>query len=383
MIINLFTPEVQENKFSGGIYCIFKYAQGLVERGHEVNVIASYGSSRPKWIVYNGNFLVPKAPKIKLGRGIKETIKKNVEYFDYLTFKAKSLDIKNLLSDRLLLNNPQVIPKADVSIATAWSTAALVAKVGTGRKYYFMQHYESVFFDDNSYEGLIVESTYHLPLVKIANSTWLKGKIEDYLQNQEIVNLVTNAVDTNVYKCQSSIRKLSMSEKDINIISYGGRGVKWKGFNEMALAMRLVKEELSDWNIQWNVYGESELLPDNNICNYNSLGFLNPNELSEAYCQNDILLSASWYESYPLFPIEAMACGLAVITTKQGTEDYAVDGYNANIVKEKNINSIAEGIKDLIVNSEKRKLYGINGIKTAKEQNWESSVTKMLNVINA
>jgi len=41
------------------------------------------------------------------------------------------------------------------------------------------------------------------------------------------------------------------------------------------------------------------------------------------------------YESFPLFPLEAMACGLAVITTAPGTEDYAVNQENCLVVEPK------------------------------------------------
>uniref|UniRef100_UPI00261C75C6 glycosyltransferase family 4 protein n=1 Tax=Geobacter sp. TaxID=46610 RepID=UPI00261C75C6 len=167
----------------------------------------------------------------------------------------------------------------------------------------------------------------------------------------------------------------------IKVISYGGRGVAWKGFLEMARAMALTRSRLSDRTIEWLVFGDAILPPDNPIAPYIPLGFLKPEALCQAYNKADILLSASWYESFPLFPVEAMACGLAVITTQAGTEDYAFHAETAHIVESRNVESIADGLCKLIVDIDYRNNLASNGEVMAARFTWESSVDTMEKIL--
>jgi glycosyltransferase involved in cell wall biosynthesis len=103
--------------------------------------------------------------------------------------------------------------------------------------------------------------------------------------------------------------------------------------------------------------------------------------LSEEYKKADILLSASWYESFPLFPIEAMACGLAVITTQFGTEEYAVHGKTAEIVQPKNPQSIAEGLIKLVRDEAYRLRLATAGNQASREFHWDRSVERLESIL--
>lgn len=177
-------------------------------------------------------------------------------------------------------------------------------------------------------------------------------------------------------------RKVSRNSKHVKVISYGGRCVVWKGFSEMAEAVAMARGKLPDYNIEWVVYGDAALPPDNAIAPYSPLGFLNPSELCNAYNDADILLSASWYESFPLFPIEAMACGIAVITTQFGTEEYAQHGVSAHVVEPRNPSSISEGLVKLVTDLNYRKSLANNGENTAMAYTWSRSVDTMEDILS-
>ena len=63
------------------------------------------------------------------------------------------------------------LPNADGVVATAWQSADAVAQAPAeaGAKFYFIQHYESLYHGDPR----PVDATYALPLRKIVISTWL------------------------------------------------------------------------------------------------------------------------------------------------------------------------------------------------------------------
>lgn len=383
MRINIFVPGIYNNTVAGGMYCIFKYAQGLLECGHEVTLVAYPWSRKPDWIEYSGEFYNIKWMKQKCSN-LTDYLQNIIYYIDYITFRAKS-PIRRFATIYELSDGQ--IPDADVSLATYWETAYLVNQYGTGKKYYFMQHYEPLFYAPGSVQYIMAKGTYSLPLTKITNSSWLRNKIitHDLLSKQEegTVHQCINAVDLDKYYPQvpGSDYEVRNKEKEISIISYGGRNAVWKGFKDMAIAVRIIREQLPDWRINWNVYGAALLSANNNIAPYNNLGYLKPDQLRQAYQENDILLSASWYESFPLFPIEAMACGLPVITTEPGTEDYAVDNINVIYVIPRNTASIAGGLKKLILDKEIRYKLRENGLKTAQSFKWCKSIENMESII--
>lgn len=141
------------------------------------------------------------------------------------------------------------------------------------------------------------------------------------------------------------------------------------------------KVALPNIEIEWLVYGDALLPSNNEVAEYKHLGFLNPSQLAAAYRDADILLSASWYESFPLFPIEAMACGLPVVTTSFGTEDYAVHAETAEIVYPRNVSSIANGLIKLVQDVGYRDQLAKNGHAKSKEFTWNRSVDTMENIL--
>ena len=68
----------------------------------------------------------------------------------------------------------------------------------------------------------------------------------------------------------------------------------------------------------------------------------------------DIFIHASHFEGLPLPPLEAMACGCAVITTDIGASDYLLDGFNALVVPPKKPAKIAEAVRLLAADGEMR-----------------------------
>jgi glycosyltransferase involved in cell wall biosynthesis len=150
----------------------------------------------------------------------------------------------------------------------------------------------------------------------------------------------------------------------------------------MAEAVRAARASLPDVAIEWNVYGRALLPPDNHITPYTNLGFLNQAELASAYRMNDVLLSASWYESFPLFPIEAMASGLAVITTPLGTEDYAINEENCLVVQPRDVSSIAQAIIRLATDRKLLSRIASAARQVVHSHNWQLAGSKMEEILH-
>ena len=373
MIINFITPKLSRRKFSGGIYCILKHADELAKMGHTVNVIPLYGGKKPGWIQCSATFLINRKPECRQ----KKRYKCLTSSISRLSFGLKSDDLKSAIQ---LDHMNGSIPDGDITIATHWSTVESAYKYGSGKIAHFMQHFEPLMFTDKtSYDYFKCLSTYLLPIEKIANSSWAQNRVSSFLQEiskPSKVLLANNGIDLEKF------RKLNLPlerrhDKHIKVISYSGRGVDWKGFEEMASAVKITRNALPDWEIEWLVYGEDPAKSGSYDTQYINLGFLQTNELVIEYNKCDILLSASWYESFPLFPIESMACGLATITTQPGTEDYGFHEKTVEIVEAKNPESISRGLIKLITNEDYRKMIAEQGYHEAQKFSWNTIGKRM------
>ena len=98
-------------------------------------------------------------------------------------------------------------------------------------------------------------------------------------------------------------------------------------------------------------------------------------ELGRLYRTSDLYISASYYESFSLPPLEAMASATAVITaSNEGVKEYAVDGENCLMFEPGNVKQLIEKTKYLLESVELREKLSEQGLKTAKGYSWGHSV---------
>jgi hypothetical protein len=141
--------------------------------------------------------------------------------------------------------------------------------------------------------------------------------------------------------------------------------------------MEKVYAEFGD-KVQWHVFGYVH--PNLPAANPYAPFTYHPNlpfkELAELYATCDVALCPSWYESFPLPPLEAMAAGTAVVTTQYGTEDYAFEGKNALVVGSRNSDQMAAAVIKLLKDKELRQQLASCGRKTAEGFGWEKAVER-------
>ncbi len=83
-------------------------------------------------------------------------------------------------------------------------------------------------------------------------------------------------------------------------------------------------------------------------------------------------LFPSIYEGFGMPPLEAMACGVPVLTSHEASLPEVV-GDSAVLVDAYNVESIAEGISKLYIDEELRAELSEMGLKQAKKYTWESA----------
>jgi glycosyltransferase involved in cell wall biosynthesis len=95
-----------------------------------------------------------------------------------------------------------------------------------------------------------------------------------------------------------------------------------------------------------------------------------------------MLVMSSHYEGFPMVMIEAMACGLPAVCFdfKCGPRDIITEGENGLVVKDGDIDGLAEAIVKLMKNDELRRKMGANAKKVVETYSEEKVMNKWVNL---
>lgn len=105
-------------------------------------------------------------------------------------------------------------------------------------------------------------------------------------------------------------------------------------------------------------------------------------DIARVYQTSDIFISTSWWEGFGLPPLEAMACGCAVITSKSGgVNEFAVDNSNCLMFEPKNELELTDKLIRLINDKNLRNRLSQEGIKTAERFDWNKSAMQLINIL--
>lgn len=388
-------------RISGGPLAILEYANRLDAKGHTVTVTTNPDSYWPgtnpfPWFNFRGQILyvhdrkTAKTNKLKVRESLvnimpkkweKNIVRliKNITNLDRLLptkkIPLRALPIDWMSSEALIWAGLiEAMPDCDLNIATLWSTAYPVYLSGKGKPVYFMQHYEEIFYPlvpDMMLCKLMSRSSYDLPIFKIANSSWLQKLILE--RHGQLVPFSNNGIELNDF---SPHPKKSCHDGIIRVVTYS-RPEQWKGFADAVAAMRDVIDRYGA-SVEWHVFGyEHPTLPYNNpYAPYKYHPKVIFSDLAVLYATSDICLCPSWYESFPLPPLEAMASATAVVTTEHGTEDYALHEENALVVGARDAKGMAESVQRLIEDPGLRNRLALSGRKTAETFDWRHAVEK-------
>ncbi len=342
---------------TGGIKVIFEYANRLVSCGHKVNVIFP---------------IIP----YRLTQG-----KKNLRYWYYycmaLTINLLGRTYPKWFSKKINFNlksSPWIcnyfIDDADITVATAWPTAQDVAKLNSskGKKFYLIQHYE---IDSGNKDE--VDKSYLLPLNQITTCK-RNAEILFKIFGKKIDNIIPYGVDL----ADFYIDHKKDNEKKRLLLYYDT--YERKGGVDGLAALELLKKEYDNFDIV--IFGREK--PD---CSFDFDFVQQPitqEKLRQLYCSVDIFVYPSRYEGFGLPPMEAMACGCAVVATDVGAvTEYSIAGKTALIVPPCNPQALSQSILRLLADESLLNQISYKGNEHINNFKWQNSVDKLVNVFKS
>lgn len=105
-------------------------------------------------------------------------------------------------------------------------------------------------------------------------------------------------------------------------------------------------------------------------------------ELRQFYCAADVFVTTPWYEPFGITPVEAMACGTAVIGARVGgIQHTVVDGDTGLLVPPKDPAALATALGRLIDDPALTAALGAAGLKRARSRfTWEGVAQELATV---
>jgi glycosyltransferase involved in cell wall biosynthesis len=165
-----------------------------------------------------------------------------------------------------------------------------------------------------------------------------------------------------------------------------------KGFDYLIEAWKIVAEKHPDWIL--HIFGGGDDSVYKNMVERLNLSetikFMGVStNLMESYLESSFYILSSRYEGFPLAIMEAMRCGLPVVSfdCPSGPQELIRNGVNGFLVSPVgNINELADRICDLIENEKKRKEMGIASGSLSNAftddcimKNWTTLFSSLLN----
>lgn len=352
---------------SGGSFVLYRFMDELVLRGHDVFVITPKSALR--WRLGQSQELMVRESPPGVLRGLVLKMPALRRILRGLHARVHPPAGVEMITRGLLAH----WVASDVTVSTMfWTAFAGWALCDRTAAFYHMQGYEELFFADAGRRA-IARGSYSLPLRLIANSSWLGEQIRRRFGRPS--DLLTPGVDTEVFKPQGDIDAMYDGKGErLNVLTcYSSAPLK--GWDDAVEAMRIVAKEVGRERLNWMIFGGTPpRVPGLNVVH---CGRAYGSELASLYAQSHVVFMPSWFESFPLPPIEAMACGRAVVVTQHGVEDYARDGVNARIVPPRNVDLMARAIVGLLLNRGEAVRLAKAGVKTATEHTWSAATDRL------
>ncbi len=216
-----------------------------------------------------------------------------------------------------------------------------------------------------NYKNKIFNST---DFTIVTPSLWLKKCVEEsFLKNKDI-RLIYNGIDLENFKKtnKSETRKeLGLPENRKIVLFSADGGVKnpFKGGDFVFQAFEKLKNrnDILFLNIGGNDGQRSE--------NWQDYGYVNdPKTMAKLYSAADVYLFPTLAETFGMTIVEAMSCGLPVVTFETGGVPEIVENEESGFVVEyKNGEKLVEALEKLLNNDELREKMAENAIEASKK----------------
>jgi len=257
-----------------------------------------------------------------------------------------------------------LVPPADVAIATLWTTAYDVAHYGGARrKFYLMQDFEPVFYPAGTIYALAEES-YRLGLYGLCNTENLATIYSQRYAGR--AHAFTPAVDGTVFHARG--RGETPADEPVTVFVYARPG-HWRNCWELAYPALVELKRRAGDRVRVVAAG-SWAIPQDKVeyPSIHQLGLLDYRATGALYRHTDIglALTVSAHPSY--LPLELMACGAAVVAFDNPSGHWLLKNEENCLLTPQTVDGVADALERLVVNPPLRRRLAAAGLARIQEQ---------------
>jgi L-malate glycosyltransferase len=342
---------------SGGFKVVYEYANRLVARGHEVNVI------HPRRLKFPPPEKLTPRKCMRIARlWFKEICSEPVIHWHRVDPRVRLLYVPSSAGS--------YIPDGDILFATAWHTVRSVMEcpISKGQKCYLIQHYETFQGPQN-----LVDETWRAPLRKVVVSKWL-ADLGKGLGAGEVAHIPVG-IDHDVYRLTNPItqrpRQIAMMFSHVPF-KRSADGIK---------ALEIAKQHFAD--LQVILFGISRGRPS--VPDWMTYVNDPPQQhlVENILNASSIVLSSSLAEGFGLPPAEGAACGCAMVATDSGgVRDFIIHGKTGLLSPPEDPEALARNLCLLLANDDLRIQLAQAGRAFVAGLNWEHSTDLLESFLN-
>ncbi|MGW0518259.1 glycosyltransferase family 4 protein [Crossiella sp. NPDC003009] len=268
---------------------------------------------------------------------------------------------------------PAHLPPGDVVVATHWKTATLLPRLtpAHGAPVHLVQGYETWNVPDPG----PVHQALRLPFPKITVSTHLTRVLTDLGVHSGQISTVPNGLDRTTYRPPPA--------------GAPREGVAFLLSDSAAKDSRTALAALHQVRAQHpallaRAFGVAPRPRDLPPWIHYAQGLTGEELAAQVYRPSAVFLCSSTTEGWGFPAAEAMACGTAVVTTRNGgVEDFCQHNKNALLVEVGNPTAMANAIRQLLDDEPLRTRLSTAGLTTTATMDWHQSTANLLTALKA
>jgi len=217
-----------------------------------------------------------------------------------------------------------------------------------------------------------------------------KDIIELTGRNPDDISVIYPGVNSCFYKITDEklleFQKIKLGVNFPFVILHVGENSSYKNIEGILYSLEIILSRKLYNNIHFVKVGKDFTSKQYNLIqklklinNVHYLGILNNETLALIYNLSNVLVFPSWYEGFGWPPLEAMACGIPVVCSNEGSLKEIVDDA-ACIIKPEDYERIANAVCRLINDFDFRNKIIKRGFENAKRFDWCETVKKVFNI---
>lgn len=278
--------------------------------------------------------------------------------------------------------------RADIVVSLYPSESSFIPSINDGSKKVLELHYCKYFRLQYGRSGLIglIDRLRTKQDEKIARRfdrfVVLTEEDKGYWGDWGKIEAISNAVRINKGRSSSLLNH--------RVIAVGRLDYQ-KGFDRLIKAWKIVKDNpfFPDWRL--DIFGQGEWYDMlQNMINerglYDSISINEPtNKIMEEYANSSLIVMTSNYEGFGMVLVEAMSCGVPAVAfdCKCGPRDIISHGENGLLVKDGDINGLADAMTRLMGDDDLRRRMGTEARKVTETYSEERIMAKWVEMFRS